>query len=128
MPYTEIAKIDEEQRVVYGWAYQSHDREGNQVVDISGDIIDDPEQINKAAHRFVLDARNGDVTHDKEVVARLVESVVFDSEKIEKMGVSGAPTGWWVGFKVEDDDVWGRVKTGELSSFSVGGKGKRSPV
>lgn len=47
-------------------------------------------------------------------------SVVKDADPL--------PHGWWVGFKVLDDEVWKGVKTGKYSMFSIRGSGQRTPV
>jgi hypothetical protein len=38
------------------------------------------------------------------------------------------PVGLWVGFKIDDADVWAKVKSGEYPMFSIQGKAKRIPV
>jgi hypothetical protein len=38
------------------------------------------------------------------------------------------PTGWWVGLRVNDEDTWQQVLDGRLRSFSIGGRGIRTPV
>lgn len=38
------------------------------------------------------------------------------------------PVGWWIGFRVTDDDVWEKVKSGEYSMFSIGGTAIREEV
>lgn len=126
----EIKKIEEDQRLVFGWAYVTHDKNGTVNVDKSGDFVDAVEEIEKSAYDFVLRSRNGDANHDSKVVSTLVESIVFTPEKIEKMGLDtgSVPLGWWVGFKINDDDAWARVKKGELRSFSIGGRGTRKKV
>jgi ribosomal protein L14 len=48
-----ITKSDDEQQIVYGWAYVTHDREGNVSVDKSGDFVDEIEQIEKSAINFM---------------------------------------------------------------------------
>jgi hypothetical protein len=35
------------------------------------------------------------------------------------------PIGWWVGYKVEDADLWKGVKDGTYSMLSIGGRAKR---
>jgi hypothetical protein len=59
--------------------------------------------------------------------ASIVESFVATPEKLAAMGLpkDSAQTGWWIGMKVEDEDVWQRVKSGELKAFSLGGKARR---
>ena len=40
----------------------------------------------------------------------------------ESLGIQSDREGWVVAFKVYDDDVWARVKSGELAAFSIGGR------
>lgn len=127
----EIAKVDDDERLVFGWAYISHDEEGLPIVDKEGDFVADPEELAKAAYDFTVQARAADVYHDGVKVAECVESVCFTPEKIHKMGLdeAGIPQGaWWVGFRVLDDATWSDVKKGRLGAFSIGGKGTRRPV
>lgn len=126
----DISKIDEDQRLVFGWAYVTHDKDGTVNIDKSGDFIDNVAEIEKSAYDFVLKSRAGDDMHTNVQTSTLVESIVFTPEKIEKMGIAAGsvPLGWWVGFKIEDDKVWDRVKKGELKAFSIHGKGTREKV
>lgn len=123
-----VAKLDEERRIVYGWAYVVKDAEGRQVVDHSGDLVVDEQNLEDVATDYVLKSREGDVMHDMDPKAVLVESFVLTPEKAEKMELVAKGAGWWVGFKVLDDDVWKRVKSGELRMFSIHGRGVRIAV
>jgi hypothetical protein len=51
----------------------------------------------------------------------------FSPEKLEKLGLptDALPTGWWVGFHVEDDAAWARVKDGTYKMFSIQGTALR---
>ena len=127
----EIRKLDEDQRLVFGWAYVALEKSGDQVVDHSGDfVVDFEKDYEPAAYDYVLHSREGDAMHTEPVTARLVESFVITPTKLEKMGVASdaLPCGHWVGFKIEDDEVWKRVKSGELAMFSIAGKGTREAV
>lgn len=126
----EISKIDEDRQLVFGWAYVTHDKDGQVSVDKSGEFVDDYEEIEKAAYDFVVKSRAGDADHTNIKGSEMVESMVFTPEKIEKMGIPQGtiPTGWWVGFKVEDADLWKSVKEGKRLAFSVHGKGTRKEV
>lgn len=64
---TQIAKVDDEQRLVFGWA-----------------------------------------------------SIVKDAAPL--------PHGWWIGFKVLDDEVWKGVKDGRYTMFSIRGSGTRTAI
>tara|TARA_Y100000310_G_scaffold120296_1_gene119035 strand:- start:4405 stop:4851 length:447 start_codon:yes stop_codon:yes gene_type:complete len=131
-----IVKIDQDQRLVYGWAYLTHDAEGNLIRDRQGDAISDPSELEKAAHRFVEEERVAGAMHDRDgsaprQVGKMVESFVVTPDKMAGiLGISksAAPTGWWVGFKIEDDDAWEKVKSGDYGMFSVHGLGKRTPA
>lgn len=125
-----ILKTDPAKRLVFGWAYITHDREGNLNIDKSGDFLEDPEELETSAYNYVIKSRHGDADHTNVKASDLVESIVFTPEKIAKMGLAPGtvPTGWWVGFKVHDDRTWERVEKGELRSFSIHGKGVRSKV
>lgn len=128
----EIVKIDEDQRTVFGWAYITHDEHGQLNVDKSGEYIDDPGELETAAYDFVLESRSGGREHGRNdsgpvVHSTMIESVMFTPEKLEKMGVPEGvlPVGWWVGFKVHDDDTWQGVKDGRWKSFSIHGSGSK---
>lgn len=125
-----ILKVAAEARNVYGWAYVAQDRQGGQIVDISGDVVDDPAELEKAAAKFVSDYRVGRVAHTGEPTMSVIESVTYTPAKLEKMGIPAGtlPTGWWVGFHVNDDKAWEDIKSGRMRAFSIGGRGKRDPI
>lgn len=124
-----IAKKDTEKRQVFGWANISIDKDGNQVTDYQLDQID-PDELEKAAYKYVMFARKGGEMHERPSVATCIESMVFTKEKQAAMGIPDGvlPVGWWLGFKVLDEDVWDKIKSGEYSMFSIGGKAKRTPI
>lgn len=128
----EIVKRSDERQQVFGWAYVTHDVNGEIVVDKSGEFVDSHDEIENAAYTFVLNSRKGGVEHrrdDDGVIAKstLIESVVFTPEKKDALGIpQGAiPDGWWVGYQIHDENVWRQVKEGKLTSFSVHGSGKK---
>lgn len=125
-----ILKVDDEKRLVFGWAYVSRTPTGSVIVDKQGDFIDSDVELEKMAYDFVVDSRTGDVMHNEKRVATLVESVVFTTEKVEKMGLPPGviPTAWWIGMRVEDDATWDLVKKGHLKAWSIGGRGTRQHV
>lgn len=125
----EVVKLDTDKRRVFGWAYIAQDENGTTNVDKQGDFIDEPEVLEKAAYDFVVNSRRGDAMHFKPEVARLIESVVFTPEKLEKLGFEKTPKlAWWIGMEVTDDETWDLVKDGKLGAFSIGGTGKREKI
>lgn len=125
-----FAKYDDDRRLAFGWAYVADD-DGNVVMDHSGDFVDKAAlpDLEEAAYEYVLNSREADEMHEKfEGIAKIVESVMVTPEKLQAMGLEGTRTGWWVGFKVHDDDVWEKVKNGTYSAFSIRGRGYREEV
>jgi hypothetical protein len=124
----EIIKADDEQQIVFGWAYVVKDKNGEQVIDKSGDFVDEIEEIEKSAYDYVLKSRASDTHHSNVQSGEMVESIVFTPEKIEKMGLpaNSVPLGWWVGYKL-GDEAWATYKNG-ATSFSIHGSGTRTKV
>ena len=122
-----IVKIDEEKKLVFGWASVIKDAQDKVLLDRQDDFIDSEDELEKAAYEYVLKSRDGGEMHIRKGVSTMVESVVLSKEKQAALGIpSGTiPIGWWVGFKVNDDRVWGEVKKGGYVGFSVHGTGKR---
>lgn len=127
MPDHIISKIDNDKRLVFGWAQVAKDKDGKTVVDHDGDFIEDVSHLEDAAYDFVLKSRDGGVDHLRRGVSTLVESVMLTKEKQEAMGIpeGTVPEAWWIGFKVHDETVWKGVKEGRYKMFSVHGNGKR---
>jgi len=126
----EVSKADTPRQMVFGWAQIATDAEGKTLVDKQGDFIDDPTELEDAAYDFVLHSRDGGEMHIRKGVSRMVESFVSTEEKQRAMGIPAGtlPVGWWVGFKVDDTEVWKGVVEGKYPMFSVHGRGVRKAV
>ena len=126
-----VYKTNDDKRLVFGWASISFTVDGEQLEDRQNDIID-PEDLEEAAYEYVLKFRDTGEEHIKSMrkKGKLVESCVFTAEKQKVMGIPEGtlPIGWWIGFKIEDDDAWERVKNGTYKMFSIEGKANREPV
>lgn len=126
----DFAKTDDERHLAFGWAYVADD-DGEVVVDHSGDFVDKialPD-LEDSAYEYVLKSREADEMHERlDGVAQLVESVMVTPEKLSAMGLEGSRTGWWVGFKVQEEGVWEKIKDGTYSAFSIRGRGRKEPV
>ena len=127
----QIAKADEEKRLVFGWALVSATADGQQIIDHQGDIVDQDE-LEEGAYEYVLNFRDAGEEHIGTLrkKARMVESVVFTEEKLQAMGIplGTVPYGWWIGFYVDDDETWEKIKSGHYKMFSIEGKAVREPV
>ena len=130
-PAFTIAKTEPDKMLVFGWGSVAVDADGTQIEDLQGDMID-PEDLEKAAYDHVLNFRSTGERHDPRLrrKGRLVESCVFTKEKQAAIGIppGTVPEGWWVGYKIDDPEAWEKIKSGEYQSFSVEGKGERTPI
>lgn len=126
-----ILKTDDDKRVIFGWASVAITVDGEQLVDRQQDMID-PEDLEEAAYEYVLNFRDTGEEHIPSMrkKGKLVESCVFTEEKQRAMGIPPGvlPVGWWIGFKIFDDDAWAKVKNGTYRMFSVEGRAQRVPV
>jgi hypothetical protein len=128
-----IAKTDEDKHQVFGWASVTH-VDGKPVVDRQGDVLD-IDEVEKSAYNYVLDSRVGGRQHRRSEdgtafkASNLIESFVLTDEKARAMEIpDDVQRGWWVGFKIHDDDTWKDVKAGNITGFSVHGTGRRESL
>ena len=129
----EIVKVDEEQGRVYGWAYV-FTKNGEQVEDHSGDIVDSPESraaLEDAFVGYVKDHRTGDLDHQTFGVSKLIEAAFITKDKAELMGMTADREGMWVGYEFNRDtaeglQAWETAKT--RGAFSIVGRGRREAI
>lgn len=112
-----IVKVDNEKRIVYGIVLEP------ETVDSQGDVISSDE-IERAAHQFMIDSRIIGESHEYLAEAYPVESFIAPTHLI--IGGQRVKKGSWImGAKIMDDELWEGVKAGEYTGFSVGGFANR---
>lgn len=124
-----VLKVDTERQYVFGWASVAITKDGHQVEDLQGDLID-PEDLETAAYQFALNYRGTGVMHQGEAVGQMIESFMVTPDKLEAMGLPGdaLPQGHWVGFHVPDAEIFAKIKDGTYSAFSIQGDAIREEV
>lgn len=124
-----VMKSDDEKMLAFGWASVSMRVDGEVIEDWQKDIVE-PEELERAAYEYVIFYREGGEMHERGGAAVLIESVVFTEEKMQAMGIPTGtlPVGWWIGFKVLDEEVWEKVKDGTYPMFSIEGEAERVEV
>jgi len=109
-----VRKADDELHLVWGEVYIPD------IPDTQNEFMTAPE-IQKMAHRFLAAGKTGaiDVGHDRKLRedCSIVES--FIARKGDPEFIEGA---WVVAMKIEDPEIWEKVKTGELNGFSMQAK------
>jgi len=116
----QILKVDEEQRIIYGWASVITEK-GETVVDRQGDVIE-ADTLVKAVNEFMEHVRVGKTMHEGGATGQVIHSLPVTKEICDALGIQCDREGWVVAYKVYDDEVWKRVKSGELRAFSIGGR------
>ena len=117
---TKILKVDDEQRIVYGWASVVTE-DGEEVVDSQGDVMS-PSEMEKMANDFMLDVRTAKAMHKGDKIGEVIHSLPLTSELAKALGLHTDLEGWIVGMKIYDDTAWESVKSGDFAGFSIGGR------
>lgn len=111
----QVAKADDDKRLVYGIVYAPDQ------VDSHGDYAD-AATIERAAHQFLrdLNAQNVDTQHNlQKAAAYVAESWIVNKGDAQFADDPGA---WAVVIKVDDDDLWQAIKSGEIGGISLYGR------
>lgn len=129
MSIQKFAIDSEEKRIVIGPAMVPDlkifrkDKQGNPY-----HVYFSAETIRMIAEKYMRNKYidNNDENHDGTAVkdVYVIESWIKEDEqdKSNKYGYEDLPVGtWFVSMKVKNDDVWRKVKAGELNGFSVSG-------
>jgi hypothetical protein len=66
--------------------------------------------------------------HSGGQIGEVVESLVFTKDVQDALGISLGKIGWFIGVKINDQDLFNKFKTGEYSMFSIGGRGHRIEI
>lgn len=124
-----VVKTVDDKNLVFGFANVCLGTDGEHPLDWDGDVTD-PSDLEDAAYNFVLKYRKTGTEHKGEAVGDLVESAMLTKEKQAAMGIpeGAVPEAWWVGFKIADNEIFKKVKSGEYEMFSVQGSAVRNPL
>lgn len=118
-----VTKIDHDKRQVFGWANVSVRKSGDVISDYQDHIVP-IDELEQAAYHFALSYRDAGAEHrDGYLTGKMIESIVFTKEKMTAMGIPDGtvPEGWWIGFQIDDDTAWEKVKKGDYRMFSIEG-------
>lgn len=118
-----------DQGLVSGWANVARNADGTLPFDWQGDVIR-PEVLEKAAIDFMLNYRISGEMHRGPSRGTVVESIVLTKDKQAALGIPDGvvPEGWFITVKIDDPEVFEKVKTGQYKMFSIQGRGNRVPM
>ena len=123
----ELKTIDEDKRIVIGLALVPNKLIYRRNNGFEYNITFSDETVRKASEKYLksLKLHNTTVEHRMEVDGvYLTESWIVEDTDKDKTSLYGlnAPKGSWaISMRVENDDVWSRVKAGDYLGFSIEG-------
>lgn len=111
---------NDEQQLVYGIVLEPD------TVDAQNDVVKAAD-IETAAHNFMMKSQTIGKQHQEEANAKIVESYIAPADFM--LGAQAVKKGSWVMVtKVLDAELWQGVKKGDITGYSIGGYGKRTPL
>lgn len=107
-------KMDDEKRLIYGVVYSPNE------IDEQGDWIS-AEEIEKAAHNFLIDYRKIGINH-RQIVKGCKVAECYITLTDMNIGDSFIKKGsWMMVTRVDNNDVWQDAKDGGFTGYSIGG-------
>jgi hypothetical protein len=124
----ELKEVDNEKRILMGAALVPNKQIYRRVKDKEFYIFFSEDTIRKASELFLMRSNQNNATleHEKKMLEGMsvVESWIIEDEKTDKSRLYNfnLPKGtWMISMKVNNDEVWNKVKAGEVKGFSIEG-------
>ena len=112
-----ISKRDDEKQVIYGVVYSPDE------FDTDGEFASKKE-IRKAAYLFMKESNTGtgvDKDHSFSPEKGVYVAETWILKENDPTFSDEKPGSWAVGIKVDDDEIWKQVKSGDINGLSMGG-------
>lgn len=123
----ELKVVDEEKRIVVGYALIPEKRIYRKVKDKEFNVFFTSQTIEKTNELFMkrLSLNNVTSEHDKKVDGvSVIESWITEDVKHDKVSIYGIEPilgGWAIKMKIYNDEEWTKAKSGEYNGFSIEG-------
>ncbi|MBA7534306.1 DNA ligase [subsurface metagenome] len=114
MPIFDVSKKEDE-HIVAGVVYSPDE------VDSQGDMATE-EEIRKAAYRFMEEVQKFKVNHEGKNVDVKVLEIYIAPQNLEIAGQKVKKGSWVLVVRILDEGIWKKIKSGELSGFSLAGR------
>jgi hypothetical protein len=124
----ELKEVDAEKRILMGAALVPNKQIYRRNKDKEFYIYFSEDTVRKASELFLMRSNQNNATyeHERKILdgMSVVESWIIEDEKTDKSRLYNfnLPKGtWMISMKVNNDDVWQKVKDGEVKGFSIEG-------
>lgn len=121
-----IEKADKTGRYVAGWL-SVVEKDGKRVEDTQGDLIS-MDELRKGVHRYMNGERTIKKQHSGGEIGKMVEVVMIDDDFAKAHGITHTKRGAWGLAEITDEATREDVKKGKVTGWSMGGRGKRTPI
>ena len=124
----ELKEVDTEKRILMGAALVPNKQIYRRNKDKEFYIYFSEDTVRKASELFLMRSNQNNATleHERKMLdgMSVVESWIIEDEKQDKSAKYGfnLPKGtWMISMKVNNDEIWQKVKDGEVKGFSIEG-------
>ena len=124
----ELKEVDNEKRILMGAALIPNKQIYRRDKEKEFYIFFSEETVRKASELFLMrsNQNNATIEHEKKMLdgMSVVESWIIEDEKTDKSRLYNfnLPKGtWMISMKVNNDEIWNKVKAGEVKGFSIEG-------
>lgn len=121
-----IEKATPEGRYVSGWL-SVVEKDGKPVEDTQGDIIS-IEELRKGVHKYMRGERIIKKQHSGDKIGEMVEVMIIDDAVAKALGMTSTKRGAWGTAEITDEATRAEVRKGKVDGWSMGGRGKRTPI
>lgn len=129
--------MDDERRLIFGWAHIARKADGSLPYDSQGDVVDTPEALKAWEDRFydfLPESPTADDMHEEFGVAKIVGGLCFTPEVTKALGIPDGiiPTGQFIVVRVPNtprgDTLWDEAKSMQKPAFSIVAAVRRVPL
>lgn len=112
----QILKVYDDQQIAWGIFLEPGSPDNR---DLQGQWAS-AEEIEKAAHTFMIEYQASTEMHNEPADAVLIESAIAPVDMIVEKEVIYKGT-WYGAFKVYSTELWNKIRSGKYTGFSIGG-------
>ena len=115
--------------MVSAWYSVVTDENGDPIEDTQGDIIDISDLEDADIDAFANGGlRKGGEMHEKIGDVDVVQHFTFEKQERESLGLGVGVEGGIVKLRVNNDELWAKIKSGEYAELSIAGDAVRESL
>lgn len=121
-----IEKADKTGRFVAGWL-SVVEKDGKVIEDSQGDRMS-MDTLRAGVHKYMRGSRVIKKQHSGDQIGEMSEVIMIDDDFAKAHGITHGKRGAWGLAEITDTEVQKAVLAGDVTGWSMGGRGKRTPI